>query len=228
MGSSLPRIEPPAFVAELERLSPVELDADALNRLWIHYQELARWNPRLSLVGPGGTERILERHYGESLAGLAFLEPGDRLLVDVGSGAGFPGWVLAAARPDLAVTLVEARQKKWSFLSLVSEKAALPCRCLNARVGAVLPEEFPTQIDVVTWRAWRPAAAELSALAGRLSDSGRFLVWIGREVPESLARTRPGRRRDLPEAEHRAIRELYPVWGNGRSPTGGATPTESA
>ena len=208
MGTSLPRIDRATFVSELGRLSPVELDGGVCERLWIHYCELARWSPRLSLVGPGSAENLLERHYGESLAGLALLEPGDRVLVDVGSGAGFPGWVLAAARPDLQVTLVEARQKKWSFLSLVSQKAALPCRCLNARVGAVLPEGFPSQIDVVTWRAWRPGTAEASALADRLSDDGRFLVWAGRERPESLAGARPRRRQALPGAASREILEF--------------------
>lgn len=208
MGTSLPRFDRATFVSELARLSPVELDAEARERLWIHYQELARWSPRLSLIGRGSAENLIERHYGESLAGLAFFETGDRVLVDVGSGAGFPGWVLAAARPDLQVTLVEARQKKWSFLSLVSQKAALPCRCLNARVGAVLPEGFPPQIDIVTWRAWRPGTAEVSALADRLSERGRFLVWAGRERPESLAGARPRRRQVLADATRREILEI--------------------
>lgn len=211
MGSSLPRFDRATFVAELERLSPVELDADALERLWIHYQELARWSPRLSLVGPGSAAEILERHYGESLAGLELLEREDRRLVDIGSGAGFPGWVLAAARPDIAVTLVEARQKKWSFLALVSQKAALPCQCLDARVGAVLPEGFPTEIDVVTWRAVRPEAAAIDALASRLTERGRFLLWAGRELPEALARAAVSRRLPIRGAERREILEIHPT-----------------
>lgn len=210
MGSTLPRFDRSTFVAEIERLSPVELAAEALERLWIHYQELARWNPRLSLVGPGTADRLLERHYGESLAALPLLGPRDRRLVDIGSGAGFPGWVLAAARPDLAVTLIEARQKKWSFLCLVSDKAALPCRCLDARVGAVLPEGFPTEIDAVTWRAVSPDEAAIRAVSARLSDRGRLLVWAGREAPATLSGNRAGRRVALSGAAHREILEIYP------------------
>jgi 16S rRNA (guanine527-N7)-methyltransferase len=133
----------------------------------------------LSLIGPGTLEDPIKRHYAESLAALELLEPEDRVLVDVGSGAGFPGWVLAAARPGLEVTLVEARQRKWSFLSQVSQKAALPCRCLNARVAPALPEGFPPSVDLVVMRAVRLGGKELSALVSRLSEAGRFLLWAG-------------------------------------------------
>ena len=60
----------------------------ALDRLWLHYQELRRWNPTLSLVGPGTAGEIVERHYGEALAALPLLRPGPQVVIDAGSGAG--------------------------------------------------------------------------------------------------------------------------------------------
>lgn len=182
-----------------------------MERLWIHYMELIRWNRRLSLVGPGTFGEVLSRHYGESLAALELLEPEDRNLVDIGSGAGFPGFVLAAARPDLEVTLVEARQKKWSFLSLACKKAALPCHCLNARVSAVLAGGFPQQMDVVATRAVRFSRAEVSALTACLSGRGRFLVWSGVETPSTMAALRCGRQVALGDSDRRRIRELFPL-----------------
>lgn len=161
------------------------LGSEAIDRLWVHYCELARWNRRLSLIGPGTLEEPIERHYAESLAARELLRPSDRVVVDVGSGAGFPGWVLAAARPELEMTLVESRQRKWSFLTQVSQKAALPCNCLNARVTSALPEGFPPKVDLVLIRAVRLGGKELSALVSRLSESGRVLLWSGE---------RPGKR----------------------------------
>jgi 16S rRNA (guanine527-N7)-methyltransferase len=173
-----------AFSERLARAVEQPVSREAVDRLWIHYGELVRWNRRLSLIGPGTLEEAVERHYAESLAALGLLEGEDRVAVDVGSGAGFPGWVLAAARPELTMTLIDSRQRKWSFLSQVSQKAALPCQCLNARVTSALPEGFPPRADLIVMRAVRLGEEEFSALASRLPESGRFLLWVG-ERPET-------------------------------------------
>ena len=207
----LPIIARGDFSAELARLSPSPLSEDALSRLWIHYEELRRWNRRYSLVGPGSGPDVIERHYGESLAALELLEEADRTLVDIGTGAGFPGLILAAARPDLDVTLVESQQKKWSFLSLVCEKAALPCHCLNARVGTVLPGDFPLKIDVVATRAVRFSGAESAGLAMRLTDRGRFLVWEGAESPLGSTNLLLGREIPIEGSMNRRIAEYRPT-----------------
>ena len=183
MSGDLENLSRQAFEERLRCVVESTVDDATVDRLWIHYGELARWNRRLSLIGPGTLEESVERHYGESLAALELLGSGDRVLVDIGTGAGFPGWVLAAARPDLDVTLVESRQRKWTFLSQVSQKAALPCHCLNARVTPALPEGFPPSVDLVVMRAVRLGGRELSAVASRLSEGGRFLLWAG-ERPE--------------------------------------------
>src|SRR5947209_4043348 len=134
MPFDLPRLTPEELATALAAVSPEPLAPAVTAALHAHYLELARWNRTLSLIGPGTAGEIVERHYGESLAALP-LVPEEGELVDLGSGAGFPGLVIAAARPRLAVTLVEARERKWAFLQAAARRAALPCRCLNARVG---------------------------------------------------------------------------------------------
>jgi 16S rRNA (guanine527-N7)-methyltransferase len=156
------------------------LPPEVATRLFVHYQELCRWNRLLSLVGPGTAGEVVERHYGESLAALP-LAPAEGRLVDLGSGAGFPGWVLAAARPGLEVTLVESRRRKCDFLEAVSTKAALSCRCLNARVSRRLPEGFPEEIDLITVRAVKLLPRWVSLLEERLSPGGALLLWQGRD-----------------------------------------------
>jgi 16S rRNA (guanine(527)-N(7))-methyltransferase RsmG len=79
-----------------------------------HYELLCRWNKVLNLTRIEDRDEALERHYAESLFLAERLTPGT--VVDIGSGAGFPGFVVAVARPDCRVTLVESHQRKAVFL----------------------------------------------------------------------------------------------------------------
>ncbi|HEV8582356.1 MAG TPA: RsmG family class I SAM-dependent methyltransferase [Thermoanaerobaculia bacterium] len=184
MAYDLPEIPPDAFTAEIARLSPVPLEPRSISALHEHYGELRRWNRRTNLVGPGTAGEILKRHYGESLAALPLLPAGARRGLDLGSGAGFPGLVLAAARPNLEMTLAEARERKWAFLLAAARKASLPCPCRNVRVQVPLPAGLPESVDVITSRALRLDPETWSALADRLREDGRVLLWVGEHDPE--------------------------------------------
>jgi len=186
MAVTLPEIPLATFSAALSPMAPEPLAPAVYQRLFAHYEELRRWSPRLALIGPGTAGEVLARHFGESLAALPCLPtnggaPGR--LVDIGSGAGFPGLVLAAARPDWDVTLVEPRERKWAFLQAAARHAGLSCRCLNARVATLLPPGLPDAYEAVTVRALRLPSPVLAALAGRLSPGGRVLLWAGAEDP---------------------------------------------
>jgi 16S rRNA (guanine527-N7)-methyltransferase len=181
---ALPDISRPAFGQEIQRLSPHPLEDRAVDALFAHYGELALWNRRTNLIGPGTAGEILARHYGESLAALPLLPAGARIGLDLGSGAGFPGIVLAAALPGLEMTLAEARERKWAFLAAAARRAALPCRCLDVRVQLPLPAGLPESIDVITSRALRLSPEIWGALARRLTVDGRVLLWVGEHDPE--------------------------------------------
>src|SRR5258708_35932431 len=131
MGAKLPAISRAEFERGIAAVSPEPVTAEVMAALYAHYLELARWNERLGLIGRGTVDEVLVRHYGEALGALPLIPPATRRAVDLGSGAGFPGLVLAAARPDLEMTLVEARERKWSFLVAAARKACVPCPCLN-------------------------------------------------------------------------------------------------
>lgn len=171
------------FAARLQALAPRKLSAQTSRALYAHYRVLSRWNDRSSLVGPGTLGQLLERHYGESLAALTELPSEVGTLVDVGSGAGFPGFVLAACLPQARSVLVESRQRKWAFLRSAARSAGLPVDCLLARVGGTLPAGFPDTVDLLTLRATKLSETAWAALIERLAPSGRVLVWAGREVP---------------------------------------------
>jgi 16S rRNA (guanine527-N7)-methyltransferase len=201
----LPVIGQDELARALARESPEPLDEQVLGALFAHYEELRRWSPRLALIGPGTAHEVLTRHFGESLAALALLSPEPGRLVDVGSGAGFPGLVLAAARPGWEVTLVEARERKWAFLNTAARRAALSCRVLNARVEPPLPAGLPDAFEVLTMRAVRLPPATLDVLAERVVPGGRLLFWAGQEAVALPAGWRVAARLPLPGAHARRL-----------------------
>jgi 16S rRNA (guanine527-N7)-methyltransferase len=159
-------------------------------------------------VGPGTVDEVLVRHYGESLLALPLISPACRRILDLGSGAGFPGLVLAAALPTVEVTLVEARQRKWAFLQAAARRAQLPVRCLNARVLLPLPACLPQRVDLLTVRAVKLPPGLQAALAERLSPDGQILLWIGEESPDPPAGWERGDERRLPGSARRRIIEF--------------------
>ena len=125
---------------------------ETLAHLKAYADLLQDWNERHNLVACSTLSDLWRRHFWDS-AQLAPLIPAEaRTLADLGSGAGFPGLVLAAMRPDLTVTLYEATAKKCAFLCAAAERMALKVGIENARI-----EDLPAKtFDVVTARALAP------------------------------------------------------------------------
>jgi 16S rRNA (guanine(527)-N(7))-methyltransferase RsmG len=181
MAVDLPVLSRATFLRALAEETPEPLGGATESALWAHYLELQRWGRRLSLIGPGTAHEVVERHYGESLAALPWCPPGPLVHVDLGSGGGFPGVVLAAARPLWKTTLVEPRERKWAFLQSAIRHGELSCHCLNARVDDLLPAGFPERFDVVSIRALRLPLASWEAICSRLSKGARVLWWQGED-----------------------------------------------
>jgi 16S rRNA (guanine527-N7)-methyltransferase len=134
----------------ISRLAVI-LNAQQVSQLSFHYDLLMQWNRKMNLSAIRDPEQVVRRHFGESLFLAKFLPDAVGALVDVGSGAGFPGIPVAVYRPNLHVTLVESIAKKATFLREATR--ALPnVRVLNARVET-LGEDF----DWVVMRAVTPA-----------------------------------------------------------------------
>ena len=214
MGAEIPDLSEREFCQRLESAVSVAPGPAAVKRMYQHYRELRRWNRRAALIGSGIADQVVERLFAESLAALPLLE-GVRRIVDVGSGAGFPGLVIAAARPECAVVLVEPRQRKWAFLRAAAARASLSCTCLNARVAAALPSGLPETFDRVTVRALRLGAPEVGALAARLTPRGAFLLWAT-EDQDLLPGLELGRSVELDSGRGRILELFRARIGPGR------------
>lgn len=105
----------------------IRYDPATPERLARYHQLLTEWNQVMNLTGDTDFETSLGRHYLDSLAplGIEGLFPENASLIDVGTGAGFPGLPLAIARPDLDVVLMDSLQKRLNFLDAVVKELGL-------------------------------------------------------------------------------------------------------
>lgn len=127
---------------------------ESMDRLRQYEALLRKWQKAINLVGPATLDDAWNRHFVDSLQILPLLPPGKKTLYDLGSGAGFPGLVLAMARPDLIVTLIESDQRKGAFLSTVSHETGVPVKVISERIESVA--KVLDAPDIVTARALAP------------------------------------------------------------------------
>lgn len=138
----------------------------------------------LGLIGPKEKDRLWSRHIVNSAALLGFL-PQEGTVIDVGSGAGLPGLVIAIARPDLQVTLVEPMERRCSWLQEVVDELGLT----NTKVLRARSQDLPpgTTADFVTARAVAALPKLLNMTHHLVGPGGSLLALKGRRVYEEVA-----------------------------------------
>jgi len=124
-------------------------------RFALYEEILLRENAKYNLTAITDTAEIRQKHFADSLALLDDLElPPGAAVLDVGSGAGFPGVPLALARPDWRVTLLEATGKKARFLQMLASELGLPLAVIHARAETAAHDPaLRARFDLVTARA---------------------------------------------------------------------------
>ena len=120
-------------------------------RLCIYSELLQKWSPRINLVSPTSLEDAEKRHFSDSLQIASLCPENAKTWVDMGSGGGFPGAVVAIAleNTDLEVTLIESDQRKATFLRTVSRETDCKFTVIAERIENVRPQNA----DVVSARA---------------------------------------------------------------------------
>jgi 16S rRNA (guanine527-N7)-methyltransferase len=151
---------------------------------------LMKWNERTNLTSIRNPDEIVQRHFGESLFAATKLLESDSTVhvVDVGSGAGFPGLPLKIYAPDVQLTLIESHSKKNTFLREVVRALDL------SGVNVVLEraEQFGGKGDLVTLRAVEKFEAILPVAGGLVQEGGRLAVMVGSAQVATAGEILPG------------------------------------
>jgi len=172
----MPEFGPEQFLAK------INVSRETLARLQAYADVLSDWNGRHNLVARSTLPDLWNRHFLDSAQLAPLIPAGARTLADLGSGAGFPGLVIAAMRPNLAVTLFEATTKKCQFLEIVAKQIGTAVTIENGRMEEIKPHGF----DVVTARALAPLPKLLEYAHKFLRPNGVCLFPKGQNVGPEL------------------------------------------
>ena len=146
---------------------------------------LGTWGIERGLIGPKEGERIWDRHIANCIPVTTLIREG-ATVVDIGSGAGLPGIVIALARPDLKVTLVEPLQRRVDFLNEVAEELSLPITVIRGKA-----ESVKRSFEVVTARAVAPLPKLLPMVWPLISSKGSLLAIKGESAQSEIDQTEP-------------------------------------
>lgn len=196
------------------RTAEFDLSEDQFDKLL----KLAEWSIDLDISGTALTELDLaiDRHIADSLCGLhSEAVRSATTLVDIGSGVGFPGLVLAVVLENCEVTLIDSVRKKMESAELIARELGISnVDCVWSRV-----EEFAVEgssshgsFDVVTARALAPLAVLVEYAAPLLKLGGQLVAWKG--SPESEEVESADRAAAIVGTEQRALIDVHPYPGS--------------
>ncbi len=158
------------------------LPLDAIGRMLSYLNVFQRWSARTNLTTVTDPETVVQRHFGEGIV-LAQVLRQFHSLLDLGSGAGFPGLPIATVYPFAKVTLAESQKKKAAFLKEAVEEMGL-----SVEVWADRAEKLPAdrKFEVVTLRAVDNMPRALQAAHALLLPTGRLAFFVGQREKVNL------------------------------------------
>ncbi len=176
------------FVKYVKELN-IQLDDIKLNQLKKYYELLITWNEKINLTAITDQEQVYLKHFYDSLTLSKIIDLNQELsLVDIGTGAGFPGIVLKILFPNLKITLIDSLNKRIEFLKLIIKELNLKdIEAIHTRIeeyGKVNREQF----DIATARAVAPLNILLEYSIPMIKRNGYFVPMkanIDKEVTNS-------------------------------------------
>ena len=171
------------FIIETSKLG-IKLTDKQINQLEQFYNLLIEWNEKINLTRITSKEEVYLKHFYDSLTLTKIINITNQSICDLGSGAGFPGLVLAICFPNSKLTLIESNGKKCYFLNLVKEKLNLKnVTIINRRIEEYAKENRE-EFDIVTARAVAPLKHLLEYGIPLVKIKGNFIAMKGKTEKE--------------------------------------------
>lgn len=165
-----------------------DVSRETMDRLTVFEALLLRWSHRINLVSRHSLPQRWRRHFADSAQLWRYCPSGAKLWLDIGSGAGFPGMVIAAIaveqRPGLQVILAESNLRKAAFLAEAARACQLPVAVTGARIEACAAQGA----DVISARALAPLDRLIDLAKKHRAPGGICLFLKGEAVHNELAR----------------------------------------
>lgn len=163
----------------------VALPPETAEKYDIYATLLVEWNQKMNLTAITDPEGMLIKHFLDSLTAASCLPDGACSLIDVGTGAGFPGVPLAICRPDIRLTLLDSLQKRLTFLDTLCRELGVPVTLIHARAeeGGRRPE-LREQFDVATARAVAALPVLSEYCLPFVKKGGRFIALKGPDADQ--------------------------------------------
>ena len=165
----------------------IQVSRETITSLKKYEYLLIKANKSLNLVGNSTINQIWSRHFLDSAQVIDFVDKNDKCLVDLGSGAGFPGLVLAIACKDrkipLKIKLIEKSSKKVKFLKNVIEELDLKVEVFNQNI---LGEEIKFVEDVFIARAFKPLKKILQLMHNNAENYKKIFIFLGKTGKNEL------------------------------------------
>ena len=181
---------------EIEKIVPlcqefdVELTEDIINKLNIYGNLLLSWNEKINLTAIKEPEAVLYKHFYDCILFLKHNNlPKNATLIDVGTGAGFPGMVLKIVRPDLEITLLDSLNKRLVFLNeVINELGLKGIKTVHLRAEeAGKSKQHREKYDVATARAVASLPVLLEYCTPLVKKGGIFVSMKGPSAFEEVA-----------------------------------------
>lgn len=166
----------------------IQLDDSQLQQFEIYYKLLAEWNEKINLTAITDPQGVAVKHFADSLTFFNYIDvPDGASIIDVGTGAGFPGVVLKIARPDIKLTLLDSLNKRLVFLSEVLNSTGLEAELIHSRAeDGAKKQSFRESFDFSVSRA----VAQLNVLSEYclpyVRVGGKFVALKGPKADEEI------------------------------------------
>ena len=166
-----------------------QVSRETITSLKIYENLLIQANKRLNLIGHSTVNQIWTRHFLDSSQVIDFVDKNDEAMVDIGSGAGFPGLIIAILAKDrkipLKIRLIEKSPKKVKFLKDVITKLKLDVKVSNENI---LEQDNELNEDLIISRAFKPLKIILELIHKKAKNCKKIFIFLGKTGQNELLR----------------------------------------